>query len=145
MITIQADSTRLQQWIALRNELWPGESQTHRNEVVEILEDSNQTAFLLIDEDEKLQGFIEGQIYTSKDHRYGHVEGWFVTDSVRGRGYGRKLMEQLEQWFLHHAIGQVYSDTIEKEYPLSKKVHLDNGYSELFQLSVFVKNTQNPV
>lgn len=139
MQVTQAKEQHLDQWATLRSQLWPDELALHRREIADILADDTQTAFLLQDESHTLHGFIEGKLYQTATTRYGHVEGWYVSPTLRGQGYGQLLLEQLEAWFLHHAIDCYHSDTIEAEYPLSKSAHLKGGYTELFTLTIFIK------
>lgn len=143
MRIVTADEEQQDVWIDLRNRLWPGDLASHQQDVAGILSAPSEIAFLLIDDLGKGYGFIEGKYYQTKNHRYGHVEGWFVEPSLRGKGFGRKLLDKLEHWFLHHSIERFYSDTIEKEYPLSKLAHIENGYEQIYQLSVFLKKAHN--
>ncbi len=126
-------------WVAVRKRLWPGDPENHKQETAAIVAADSENAFLLIDGQGKAHGFIEGKYYHAKGQKYGHVEGWFVEPQLRGQGFGAQLLEALEHWFLHHSITCFHSDTIEEEYPLSKRAHIQNGYEPIYQITVLLK------
>ncbi len=139
MKIIEADSLRLEEWIAVRTRLWDDSRDMHVAEIQEILDSEFATAYLLLDEAQSTVGFIEGAVYQRKGQGYGYIEGWYVAPEYRGQGYGRQLLNTVEQWILHQSISQVLSDTIPAEYPLSRKAHADNGFKEWFNIQVFMK------
>jgi GNAT superfamily N-acetyltransferase len=139
MQVVEAQQRDIESWAALRNCLWPGEIQMHLDEARQLLSQKDEIAFLLRDKGGALHGFVEGKYYHSGNKPYGHIEGWYVLPGERSKGYGRLLLERLESWFLHHAITHYHSDTIETDYPLSKKAHEANGYKVLYKITVFGK------
>ena len=139
MNVVEATKTNQAEWVQIRNQLWPDDLAAQKQETDQILLAPSEVAFLLVDEANTAHGFIEGKYYQAESVRYGHIEGWYVAPSVRGKGFGGLLLEQLESWFLHHSIACFHSDTIPTEYPLSTKAHLENGYEALYELRVFMK------
>lgn len=136
---VEANQANQLVWIQVRNQLWPDDLDSQKQETSQLLTEPSEIAFLLIDEDGLAHGFIEGKYYQTKTVRYGHIEGWYVSPAVRGKGFGGMLLERLETWFLHHSIACFHSDTIPEEYPSSTKAHLENGYETLYELHVFMK------
>lgn len=136
---IQAERRYLDGWAAVRNRLWPSDLDLHRSEIKRIIAERSETGFLLVDEERKVRGFIEGRYCITNQARYGHVEEWFVDEALRGTRLGTLLLEALEAWFLQHSIDLFLSDTIEQEYPASKQAHVRAGYDEAYQLTVFIK------
>jgi aminoglycoside 6'-N-acetyltransferase I len=139
MLIKEVSKEDLEIWAKIRQKLWDGEYELFYTEVKEIAASQTETAFLLLVDEDTPVGFIEGALYLDGDQKYGYVEGWYVEPAFRGQGYGGKLLEALEVWILHHSISLVLSDTIPKEYPLSPKAHLRQGFEELMNIQVFIK------
>jgi len=64
----------------------------------------------------ELIGFIEVGLRSHADgcdgsHEVGYIEGWFVAQSWRGRGIGRKLVAAAEDWARIHGCTEMASDT----------------------------------
>ena len=139
MKIIEADNSRLDEWIAVRMRLWDDSRDAHVTEIQEILDSDFAIAYLLLDEAQLAVGFVEGAVYDCQGQRYGYIEGWYVAPEYRGQGYGGQLLSAVEQWILHQSISLVLSDTIPAQYPLSRKAHIDNGFEEWFNIQVFMK------
>ncbi|MBV7336961.1 GNAT family N-acetyltransferase [Chloroflexi bacterium TSY] len=140
MKIIDATVQQLEEWIALRKQLWDDSREVHVAEINALLASEHQIGYLLLNEEEVPVGFIEGALYLDGNQKYGYVEGWYVAPAYRKQGNGGRLLGALEQWVLHHAISLVLSDTIPDEYPLSPKAHANNGFKELMNLQIFVKD-----
>jgi len=57
----------------------------------------------------------------------GYVEGWYVAESHRNRGIGRKLVAAAEDWARSQGCVEIASDTwIENE--VSQRAHKALGY-----------------
>ena len=128
----------LRAWTALRAELWPEEEAAQLlEEARSLLASDAEIALLLCDARGAALGFLEGKIHAGPPP-YGHVEGWFVRASCRGRGQGGRLMRAFEQWCLHRAIPRLTSDTCD-DYPLSPAAHSRAGFREVATMRIFVK------
>jgi aminoglycoside 6'-N-acetyltransferase I len=136
----EASATELDDWVALRQALWPDHVSTElRAEAEHILSATNAICFLAFDSDNGVVGFIEGALYQGANGHYGHVEGWYVDPEFRRRGLGRRLVSQLEQWCLHRNIRTLTSDT-DPRFPLSPKNHVGAGFRVLGEMTIFIKN-----
>ncbi|PTY37769.1 hypothetical protein BGP77_14920 [Saccharospirillum sp. MSK14-1] len=130
------ETTDLDAWVTLRQALWTDlERDTGLDECRAILVNTNEVAFIAWQDDRPV-GLIEGQIYRGDDELYGHVEGWYVADEVRGRGVGKALMSALSSWFLHRHIRTVFSDT-NPSYPLSPAAHEAAGFEEVDRIIIY--------
>ncbi|WP_108124260.1 GNAT family N-acetyltransferase [Saccharospirillum mangrovi] len=134
-----AQSADLDAWADLRLALWPW---NEREDLLQgsrvMLDNAHEVAFIAWQDDQPI-GLIEGQIRRGDDAQlYGHVEGWYVVDAARGKGVGGKLMDALSQWFLHHHIRTLFSDTI-PDYPLSPAAHRAAGFEEVDRIIIFRK------
>ena len=140
MRIVEADATFLEQWLSLRQMLWEHPLELHVVEAEKILATDLETAFLLLDDDNQILGFIEGALYLEGGQKYGYVEGWFVHPDFRQKGYGGLLQDALEEWFLHRSIALVLSDTIPEKYPISARAHHRHGFKDLMTIQVFTKS-----
>jgi GNAT superfamily N-acetyltransferase len=128
-------------WIDLRQALWPKEVRAHLVEdATRTLADPNQVGFLASDADGRPIGFIEAALYRDADARRprAHVEAWYVVPEHRGQGYGGALLGHVQHWCLHRAVTLLTSDT-HSEYPLSPPAHEACGFERLGELQIFVK------
>jgi len=133
-----ADPEDLAAWTCLRSELWPGEAPAQlQDEARRVLDHADEICLLLCDARGAALGFLEGRIHDGPPP-YGHVEGWYVRPSCRGRGHGARLMGAFEQWCLHRAIPRLTSDTCD-DYPLSPAAHGRAGFREIATMRIFLK------
>lgn len=103
-------------WVAMRLSLWPDcERVTARDEMMAILADPQQVAFVADDPQLGLVGFAE---YSIHPHAAGcatrpvaYLEGWWVDARVRGRGIGRMLVEAGFDWGRKQGCREMASDT----------------------------------
>jgi aminoglycoside 6'-N-acetyltransferase I len=107
----------------LRMLLWPDTKiAEHLNELDEIfLKGTNSTLPMTIlvahDENGALIGFIEVAMRSHADgcsptRPVGFVEGWFVRESFRKQGIGRKLMRAAEEWARSQRCIEMASDAL---------------------------------
>jgi aminoglycoside 6'-N-acetyltransferase I len=134
-----ASQDDLESWVKLRQKLWNGTYKTNLSEAQAILASQLHAAYLILEGEDTPLGFIEGALYLDNTQKYGYVEGWYVESEFRGQGLGGELLDALEEWILHQSISLVLSDTIPKEYPLSPKAHLQQGFEDLMNIQVFIK------
>ncbi|PYV91551.1 MAG: aminoglycoside 6'-acetyltransferase [Acidobacteria bacterium] len=118
--------------------LWPDASaEQHARELALILEGKPVTTLPLIIlvadvGDRMLAGFLEVDLRSHADgcnpsRPVGYIEGWYVAQSYRTRGIGRKLLAAAEDWARSQGCIEVASDTwIDNE--VSQRVHEALGY-----------------
>lgn len=128
-------------WGTLRAGLWTDEDPAElTGEIPAFLDDPDQVAFLLLDADGTAVGLLEGAIHRDPPAApYAHVEAWYVDPVQRGRGGGRRLMGEFQDWCTHRAIRLLTSDTVPGEYPLSAPAHAAAGFRALADLRIFVR------
>ena len=118
--------------------LWPDTSfEEHRQEIGLLLNSGMSgtlPAAILVssDDDGALTGFLQAGIRSHADgcdtaHPVGFVEGWFVYESLRGRGIGKALLHAAEDWARSHGCIEMASDTW-IDHTLSQKVHEALGF-----------------
>jgi aminoglycoside 6'-N-acetyltransferase I len=118
--------------------LWPDAcAEEHARELALILEGKPVTTLPLIIlvadvGDRMLAGFLEVDLRSHADgcnpsRPVGYIEGWYVAQSYRTRGIGRKLLAAAEDWARSQGCIEVASDTwIDNE--VSQRVHEALGY-----------------
>jgi aminoglycoside 6'-N-acetyltransferase I len=123
----------------LRAALWPEASaEEHANELLAILENSTFGTMPLIElvaaeSGGKLIGFLEVGLRSHADgcdpsHAVGYVEGWYVVESCRKRGIGRKLLVAAEDWARGQGCAEMASDALVGN-EMSQRVHESLGYA----------------
>jgi aminoglycoside 6'-N-acetyltransferase I len=122
----------------MREALWPDSSAVeHALEVTPILEGTallTMPLIILVAEasDRTLAGFLEVDLRSQADgcnpsRPVGYIEGWYVAESHRHTGIGKKLLAAAEDWARSQGCVEVASDTwIDNE--LSQLVHESLGY-----------------
>jgi len=118
--------------------LWPKASaEEHARELTLILEGKPVVTLPLIilvadAGDGTLAGFLEVDLRSHADgcdpiRPVGYVEGWYVAESYRNQGIGRRLLAAAEDWARSHGCLEMASDTwIDNE--VSQRVHETLGY-----------------
>jgi aminoglycoside 6'-N-acetyltransferase I len=126
------------QLVRLREALWPKSSaEEHARELTPILEGKAPVTMPLIilvaeASDRILAGFMEIDSRSHADgcnpsRPVGYIEGWYVAESHRHRGIGRKLLAAAEDWARSQGCVEMASDTwVDNE--LSQRVHEALGY-----------------
>jgi aminoglycoside 6'-N-acetyltransferase I len=141
----KAQEGDLQAWVALRRALWPGHAEDALlEEARAILASPDEVCFLLVGPEARAVGFAEAAVHIGPKGPYGHVEGWYVMPEFRGRGHGRALVQRVENWCLHRAICLLTSDT-DPAYPLSPDAHARAGFRKLLELTIFIKELEQPL
>ncbi len=131
------------EWLRMRLLLWPREDlEGLRAGMDELLEDPSAVIFVVVRPDGKLGGFIEaGQrkyVDGCETSPVGYLEGWFVDEDLRGRGWGARLVQAAEDWARSLGLQEMGSDTW-LEDDVSIKAHLALGYQETDRLVHFAK------
>lgn len=127
-----------EQLARLRKALWPESSaEEHGKELLEILEGKGLGTMPLIelvaaDVSGTLIGFVEVGLRSHADgcdvsHVVGYIEGWYVAESYRKRGIGRRLVLAAEDWARRQGCMEMASDAL-LENEASQRAHEALGY-----------------
>ena len=126
------------QLVRFREALWPtATAEEHAQELIQILEGKAVVTMPLVifvaeTSDRQLAGFLEIDLRSHADgcnpsRPVGYVEGWYVAQSQRHKGVGRKLLAAAEDWARSQGCVEMASDTwIDNE--VSQRVHEALGY-----------------
>jgi aminoglycoside 6'-N-acetyltransferase I len=122
----------------LRAALWPESSaEEHAQELVAILDGKGLGPLPLIElvaeeSSGALLGFAEVGLRSHADgcdasRAVGYLEGWYVVESDRKRGIGRKLLHAAEDWARSQGCLEMASDAL-LENEVSQRAHKALGY-----------------
>lgn len=100
--------------------------------------------FLAQTENGVLVGFIEVGLRSHADgcdpaQPVGFIEGWYVSESFRGKGVGRRLMDAAEAWARENGCIEMASDVL-LDNPASQQAHASLGFSVVDRCVHFKKN-----
>jgi aminoglycoside 6'-N-acetyltransferase I len=124
--------------VRMRKALWPDSSaEEHDLEVIAILEGRaalTMPLIILVAETSERQviGFLEADLRSHADgcnpaRPVGYIEGWYVLESHRHQGVGKRLVVAAEDWARGHGCLEIASDTwIDNE--VSQRAHQALGY-----------------
>jgi aminoglycoside 6'-N-acetyltransferase I len=142
METRELQRDDVEAWVTLRRTLWPhADPDSLLADADQVLSSPDEICFLLIHPSLGAVGFIEGAVHPGPETPYAHVEAWYVAPEFRRQGYGRKLLDRLENWCLHRTICYLTSDT-GPDYPISPRAHASCGFRVLTQQTIFIKELQ---
>lgn len=124
-------------WAVLRHKLWPQLDYDGHHKEVRSWFYSPKCISILLEVDDRIVGFIEGQlrdvVEDCKTSPVGYIEGWYVDTDFRGKGFGRELLRKIEEWFKAEGCQEIASDT-ELDNVTSYNVHLKCGFKESSKL-----------
>jgi aminoglycoside 6'-N-acetyltransferase I len=123
----------------LRAALWPESSaEEHAQELASILGGKALGTMPLIElvaeeNSGALVGFAEVGLRSHADgcdvsHAVGYLEGWYVVESHRKRGIGRKLLQAAEEWARKQGCVEMASDALLTN-EVSQRAHEALGYA----------------
>ncbi|MCX6952029.1 MAG: GNAT family N-acetyltransferase [Verrucomicrobia bacterium] len=132
------------EWGRLRRALWPDcQGARAELEMREQLGRPRRFGVLVIDRGEgKLGGFAELALRDGVDgavrETTAFLEGWYVEDDLRGRGWGRKLITAAGRWARERGMVELASDA-ELENAAAIAAHRALGFRETFRVVQFLK------
>lgn len=131
------------EWLRMRNELWPGQDPDEmRAEMEQIFADARQPVFVAERPGGGLGGFLEASIhvdtYGTDTRPVGYIEGWYVDASLRRQGIGGQLVTAAEAWAVGQGLKEMASDC-EIDNQVSLQAHLALGYEDVERLIHFRK------
>lgn len=136
---VEANGSDLEDWGALRAELWGGDAAKLALEARAVLESLDQVCFLARDDAGAAVGFAETSARRAAGGTYAFVEAWYVRPAHRGHGVGADLMDAIEQWALHREVDALFSDTDPDGFPRSLAAHERAGFEVVSRATVLVK------
>jgi aminoglycoside 6'-N-acetyltransferase I len=136
------------EWRRMRIALWPDEPSAATDTDMRAWVDRPDAAvFVARRPDGSLCGFVE---VTSRPYAegcetspVGYIEGWYVDDDVRRKGYGRALLDAAEEWARAEGYTEMGSDAL-LDNTLSHRAHAQCGYEEIVRLVTFRKSLTSP-
>lgn len=132
-------------WWALRDALWPGSPDDHRQEIAEYFDRASDASVCLLAETSGSGpvGFVEAGLRAyaegCRTSPVGYVEGIFVAEPHRRCGTGRALMTAAEGWARQRGCTEMASDT-ELHNDRSGIFHAATGYVEVERIICFRKS-----
>ncbi len=139
----QANIEDVQTAAFLALQLWPNHTlDEFKEELGQLINAENATIFLAYVDDEAV-GFAQCQLrtdYVEGTHSspVGYLEGLFVKEQYRQKGFAKFLIESCEQWAKHKGCTEFASDC-EIQNLESLAVHLKLGFSEANRIICFTK------
>jgi aminoglycoside 6'-N-acetyltransferase I len=138
----EADDSRIVAELAVL--LWPGnEINDLENEMMEYIVSDTRAVFICFGETMPVgfaqcslrNDYVEG----TESSPVGYLEGIFVKEEHRERGFGKMLILQCEEWAKNKCCSEFASDC-ELNNTDSLKFHLRLGFEEVNRIICFKKN-----
>jgi aminoglycoside 6'-N-acetyltransferase I len=132
------------EWARLRRALWPDcKGPRAELEMAELFRNPKRSGVLVIDRgDGTLAGFVELALRDGVDgarhETTGYVEGWYVEEPLRGKGWGRKLIAAAGRWAKARGMSELASDA-ELANEGSIAAHRALGFRETYRVVQFLK------
>lgn len=131
-------------WLRMHYALWPeGSLAEHEADIRAMLSSEDKgVTFICEAEDGRVQGFVEVSIRNFAEgcstDRVGYIEGWYVEESARLQGIGRKLFEAAESWAISQGCTEMGSDVM-LDNLISQQAHERLGYKEVERIVCYMK------
>ncbi|MGE7693867.1 aminoglycoside 6'-N-acetyltransferase [Lysinibacillus sp. NPDC094177] len=124
-------------------QLWPNHTLEEFSEEMAQLINAENAAIFLAYKDDKAIGFAQCQLrtdYVEGTHSspVGYLEGLFVKEPYRQKGFAKQLVENCEQWAKRKGCREFASDC-ELQNLESLAVHLKLGFTEANRIICFTK------
>lgn len=123
--------------------LWPEHTVEDLIEEFTHIDSSEDAAFFLVYDNEEPVGFAQCQlrhdyVEGTDSSPVGYLEGIFVKDAYRGKGYARQLLAECEKWATSKGCSEFASDC-ELSNDMSLRFHLSMGFEEANRIICFTK------
>lgn len=144
VIIKNATSTDVDQWLTLRKQLWPDCSdERHKKDIDEYLNNAKKCAMLAFVDDDIIAGLLEialrhDYVEGCKTSPVAYLEGIFVSESHRGHGIAKKLIQHAEGWSIKQGCREMGSDA-ELTNHISIDMHKRLGFKECGRIVHFTK------
>lgn len=139
-----ATPAALEDWLELRQALWPWNEAEHRAEAQAALANPDGIAFLARDDQGAVIGFAEATLR----HDYvngcdsspvGFLEGIYVRETSRRNGVARALVQAVEDWARERGCSELASDAWLDDIH-SHRMHAGVGFTETERVVYFRKS-----
>ncbi|GIO23538.1 aminoglycoside 6'-N-acetyltransferase [Oceanobacillus sp. J11TS1] len=140
----EANSQDIDSIVSLAKMLWPENELLELKEEFEAYLKDKHACILLAVDDERAVGFAQGQlrfdyVEGTETSPVGYLEGIYVQESHRKKGYARQLVRACEQWAKEMGCSEFASDcTIDNNESLA--MHLRLGFKEAGRIICFKKS-----
>lgn len=143
-MVIQADKSNCAVLAALAAQLWEGHTPSELEHGFEELAENSDAACFIKYVDNQPVGFAQCQLkrdYVEGTHSspVGYLEGIFVLEDYRKKGYARELLGACEKWALNKKCTEFASDC-EMENEVSLQFHLAMGFEVANRIICFKKS-----
>ena len=136
--------TDAREWVRLRTALWPEAPEDHPTEVAAYLEDPPPDAACFVAEEPEgaVVGFAEVALRPHAEgcltSPVGYLEGIYVDDPARRRGYARAMVRACEAWARARGCTEFASDRA-LDNQESGSFHLATGFQEAGRIVCYRK------
>ncbi len=141
---VVSNSHNFNEWLYLRNRLWPTASEeSHREEMNSILNSDNQIAFMIQSDLGDFCGFAEASLrfeYVNgcNSSPVAYLEGIYISPELRRKGLATRLITHIKNWAKDRGCTEMASDAeINNEESLA--LHLSLGFIETERVVFFRK------
>ncbi|MCU7852664.1 MAG: GNAT family N-acetyltransferase [Candidatus Thiodiazotropha sp. (ex Monitilora ramsayi)] len=148
MIIRKATEKDIHQWSEMRTALWPKTDDGHIAEIKEYFSGSSIDIVqaYIADVGSEIIGFLELNIRNyaegSRLSKLPYIEAWYIKPEHQGKGYGKLLIQQAEQWAISQGYSELASDT-EIDNHRSISIHRHLGFLETERIVCFLKRLRN--
>ncbi|MCR9287026.1 MAG: GNAT family N-acetyltransferase [Bacteroidetes bacterium] len=135
----QASKTDKDAWIRLRETLYDGvESTFHEEEIEIILNDKTKATFLVFETGKEdsigmlelsLRNIVDGCLSSP----VGYIEGIYLHEKVRGKGYGRQMIDFAKKWAKSQGCSELGCDA-ELDDLSAQMFHQKMGFRETYRI-----------
>lgn len=134
-------------WVRLRDALWPGSLSDHDDETrTYFAEGSGVPVVFVATVDGRIVGFLELDYRKyapgCRSSPVPFIEGWYVEPAVQGQGLGRALVEAAEAHARAAGHDEIASD-VEAENLDGIAAHLALGYEEIERVVCLRRSLRN--